>query len=231
MRVCLFDIDGTLIQSGGAGRAAMETALRDEFGIERVSYDVAYSGRTDRAIGRDLLRHHTLDDHDANWTRLRDAYLRALPASLRRHRGKILPGVIGLLQILDARADVVMGLLTGNVQSGAHAKLLHFGLHKHFVLGGYGDHHVDRDDVAREAHAEVVRHLNGRATPDRVWVIGDTPLDIQCARAIGAGVVAVATGWHPIEELRSQSPNLVLADLSDPDPVLELMFDDNVLTQ
>jgi phosphoglycolate phosphatase-like HAD superfamily hydrolase len=220
MHVCLFDIDGTLLSSGGAGKAAMEAALREEFGLEAIRVQVPYSGRTDRAIGRDLLRLHGLEESPRSWQRLRDGYLGRLPECLERHQGRVLPGIAALLEHLAARDNVAVGLLTGNVRAGARLKLGHYGLFHHFAFGGFGDEHFERDDVAHEALAEVRRHLNGDVLLDRIWVIGDTPLDVRCARTIGAKVVAVATGLHPLEELEAADPDLLLADLSDPTPLL-----------
>src|SRR5215469_162437 len=218
MHICLFDIDGTLIASGGAGKAALEAALTEEFGITRIIDKLQLSGRTDRAIIRDLFRLHVIEDTPENHTRLRDAYLRHLPSHL--HVGRVLPGIAELLAHLTERDDVAIGLLTGNVRAGAKVKLGYFGLFDYFAFGGYGDHYLDRDDVAREALAEVRRELNGSVHPERIWVVGDTPLDIRCARAIGARAVAVATGWHRVEELAEHAPDLLLTDLSDAEPLL-----------
>ncbi len=181
MYVCLFDIDGTLISSGGAGKAALEAALAEEFGITRPVEKLQLSGRTDRAIIRDLFRMHVIDETAENLRRLTAAYLRLLPSCLRQNDGRVLPGVAELLLRLRDREDVLVGLLTGNVRDGARVKLGHFGLHEHFPFGGFGDLHFDRDDVAREALAEVKRLLNGTADPGRIWVVGDTPLDVRCA--------------------------------------------------
>lgn len=218
MHICLFDIDGTLIASGGAGKAALEAALAEEFGIPRVMDKLQLSGRTDRAIIADLFRLHVIDDTPENHERLRDAYLHHLPNHL--HLGRVLPGIAELLDHLAERQDVAIGLLTGNVRAGAKVKLGFFGLYDYFAFGGYGDHHLDRDDVAREALAEVRRQFNGSVQPERIWVIGDTPLDIRCARSIGARAVAVATGWHSLTELAEHQPDLLLADLSNPVPLL-----------
>jgi phosphoglycolate phosphatase-like HAD superfamily hydrolase len=220
MHVCLFDIDGTLIASGGAGKAALEAALADEFGITQLIEKLQLSGRTDRAIVADLFRMHVIDDTPGNRERLVAAYLRHLPASLRRCSGRVLPGIAPLLQQLAGRGDVAVGLLTGNLRAGARVKLGHFGLFDYFAFGGYGDDHLDRDDVARAALAEVRRRLNGTVDLGRLWVVGDTPLDIACARAIGARVAAVATGWHSREELAGHAPDLLLPDLADPTPLL-----------
>jgi phosphoglycolate phosphatase-like HAD superfamily hydrolase len=216
MRTILFDIDGTLVRTGGAGKAAMEAALCEEFGISLNAEEIPYSGRTDLAIGRDLLAAHGLDPTDANRARLVEAYLSRLPHYLGRIPGRVCPGVVELLAALRQRTDTVLGLLTGNVRRGAERKLGHYGLWGHFAVGGFGDDHADRDDVARAALGEVERHVGGKVNPADVWVIGDTPLDVKCARAIGARAVAVATGWHALEDLQASEPDLALADLSDP---------------
>ena len=220
MHVCLFDIDGTLIASGGAGKAALEKALATEFGITKLIDKLQLSGRPDRAILRDLFRLHVIDDTPENWRRITEAYLRELPACLAASRGCVLPGNAELLQQRHGRADVAVGLLTGNIRAGARVKLGHFGLYDYFAFGGFGDHHFDRDDVAREAWDEIHRRFNGSVAAERVWVIGDTPLDVRCARCIGARAVAVATGWHSRDELAAHAPDLLLTDLSDPQPLL-----------
>jgi phosphoglycolate phosphatase-like HAD superfamily hydrolase len=221
MKVILFDIDGTLISTGGAGKAALEMALSREFGIGTPIEKLSLSGRTDRAILRDLFGLYQLDESPITWQRLREGYLRHLPECLARVTGRVLPGVAALLDQLRDREDVAVGLLTGNMRAGARLKLGHYDLHEHFEFGGYGDEHLDRNDVAREAWAEVQLRFNECVRAEDVWVIGDTPLDVRCARAIGAKAVAVTTGWHSREELAASGPDLLLTDLSDPLPLLE----------
>lgn len=215
MNVLLFDIDGTLIDAGGAGQAAMEDALAEEFGARKPVTGIHTAGRTDRAIAMDLFRFHDVEVNDVHWSRYTSSYFRLLPNSLRTRSGSVLPGVITLLDQLRGRDDVLLGLLTGNFAAGARLKLAHYGLADHFSLGGYGDAHLDRDDVAREAFQLVKGRL-----PDleshRVWVIGDTPSDIRCGRAIGAKVLAVGTGIFSAKDLEQHKPDLVLNDLSDP---------------
>ncbi len=223
MIAVLFDIDGTLLASGGAGKAALESAFTDVFGIA-LRVQIPYSGRTDRAIGRDLLRLHDVDPSDENWHRLLARYLARLPDSLNSHQGRVLPGILALLETLQKREDVALGLLTGNVHAGARVKLGHYGLFEHFAFGGFGDHHFDRDDVAREALAAVQTHVHPQMPVERIWVIGDTPLDVRCARAIGAKVAAVATGLHSVEQLRETAPDVTLADFADPSPFLALLL-------
>jgi phosphoglycolate phosphatase-like HAD superfamily hydrolase len=227
MYVCLFDIDGTLLSSGGAGKAAMEAALLEEFGLPQLRKQVQYSGRTDRSIMRDLLHSHAVEDVPHHLERLIAGYLRRLPDCLHGHEGRVLPGIAELLEILVQREDVAVGLLTGNLRAGARVKLGHYGLFDFFGFGGFGDHHWERDDVAREALAAVRDHHGHDIMPENIWVIGDTPLDISCARAIGARVAAVATGWHSLEELAACKPDLLLADLADPRPLLELLVAQN----
>ncbi len=222
MIACLFDIDGTLLASGGAGKAALETAFTEVFGIP-LRVQIPYSGRTDRAISRELMQAHDVEPSPEHWQRLQSAYLARLPESLNRHDGRVLPGILNLLATLQARGDVAIGLLTGNIRAGARVKLGHFGLFDHFAFGGFGDQHFDRDDVAREALAEARSHLKTHILPERVWVIGDTPLDIRCARAINAKVAAVATGLHTCDQLREAKPDVTLQDLSDPAPFLSLL--------
>jgi phosphoglycolate phosphatase len=219
MIVCLFDIDGTLLSSGGAGKAALESAFTEDLGVP-LTARVSYAGRTDRAIIRDLLQQHGLEETPERFERLLAGYLRRLPASLCHHRGCVLPGIETLLGELRRRDDVALGLLTGNMRAGARAKLGHFGLFEHFRFGGFGDQHFDRDDVAREALAAVRAHGHADVEPGNIWVIGDTPLDVQCARAIGARALAVATGMHTVEELTAAQPDVVVPDLADPSPLL-----------
>lgn len=215
MHVVLFDIDGTLITTGRAGMDAIFDVIREDFGVGTLRGNISFSGRTDRGIARELLEMHDLPSTEEHWEKLRAGYLRRLPEYLATRQGRVLPGVHSLLDVLKARRDIVLGLLTGNVRAGAHAKLSHYGLWDHFAFGGFGDHHHDRDHVAGAAVEAAREHLGRDVVRDRVWVIGDTPLDVRCARSIGARAVAVATGGHPREELTAAQADFVLDDLTD----------------
>lgn len=212
MRVLLFDIDGTLIRSGGAGKAAMEAGLRTAFGVPVVRDQVPYSGRTDFGIARELLTLHGVEPTDDHVHQLHRAYLGHLPAMLKRRGGEVLPGIEAALR--GERQGAVVGLLTGNIRAGAEVKLRHFGLWDHFPFGGFADGLDDRDDVARRALAEAERHVGRPIDPADVWVIGDTPLDVKCARAIGAKAVVVQTGWHHRDELVACGPDHLLPDFT-----------------
>src|SRR5471030_2413264 len=126
MIAVLFDIDGTLLASGGAGKAALESAFTEAFGVS-LRAEVPYAGRTDRATARDLLQAHEIEHTLENWHKLQAAYLARLPESLNRHNGRVLPGILALLQALQQRSDIAIGLLTGNIRAGARVKLGHFG--------------------------------------------------------------------------------------------------------
>jgi phosphoglycolate phosphatase-like HAD superfamily hydrolase len=222
MHVCLFDIDGTLIHTRGAGMAALREGLREAFGVIEPTDQVAVHGRTDRGITRDLFRHHAINDRPEHWEKFREAYLRVLPGTLAQRPGTVLPGIVALLETLSGRGDVALGLLTGNTKEGARIKLAHYGLDRYFEFGGFGDNHFERDDVAREALAAVTGRFNGSVDLARVWVIGDTPIDVGCGRAIGARTIAVATGNHTWDELAAARPDHLVADFSDPTPLLAL---------
>ena len=215
-----FDIDGTLLLTGGAGARSFMHTFAEDFGVPSLSDEVLFAGRSDRAIAMDLFTLHGIDPSEENWQRFASGYLGRLKSAIPDTRGGILPGVQELLDRLDAQTHVVLGLITGNLQRGAEEKLKWYGLHEYFRCGGYGDTHVDRSQIAREALEDGLRHaqeceLDTSHQPPRIVVVGDTPNDVRCARAIGAVAVAVATGTKSMEELSSEEPDLVLEDLSD----------------
>ena len=216
MAVILFDIDGTLIRTVGAGKAAMQSALRKSFALTELSDRVPFAGRTDPAIMRDLLAEHGVEVTPGHVQRLAEAYLANLPAALDAHGGEVCAGVRELLDAIGRDGRHAVGLLTGNMKRGAERKLGYFDLWKRFPRGGgFGDVHLERDDVARDAVTTLGESLGRELDPAEVWVVGDTPLDVQCARAVGANAVAVATGWHAVEELRESGAEQVVADLRD----------------
>lgn len=226
MHVCLFDIDGTLLNTGGAGQAAMEAAMREQFGEREPVAGISYAGRTDRGIIQDIFRFYGLELSEDVRATFIAAYLRHLPAELACRPGLILPGVVELLSHLHKRDDVTLGLLTGNLLEGARRKLQHHGLDDYFdfALGAFGDEHVDRDDVARAALAVLSKHapIADRMSLERLWVIGDTPADVRCARAIGAKALAVATGIYSRDELEGSGPDRLVDSFEDAEAVLDL---------
>lgn len=222
--IILFDIDGTLLSSAGAGKTALEKGMASKFGIGHIVDGLSLSGRTDKGILHDLLRLHGIPYSQESYQKMLQAYLEFLPECLNTGQGKILPGISDILAALKKREDCAVGLLTGNLRKGAKIKLGHFGIDQHFEFGGFGDHHLGRDDVAREALQEIQTKFGKDYPTHKIWVLGDTPLDIQCARAIGAKVLAVATGWHRSDELESYKPDLLFQDLTSTSQVLESLL-------
>ena len=208
----LFDIDGTLIHAAGAGRIALTQALATEFGVAEPIFEVGLAGRTDRAIASEALKHNGLEDDDGSFDRYLGAYFRKLPEVLQNTGGRVLPGVVDLLVALRSRPEVALGLLTGNAEKSAWIKLQHFGLDHFFFGGAFGDHYPDRNDVARSAQRNFAEHLDPSGV---VWVVGDTPADIRCARAIGARAIAVSAGFSDSAELEAAEPDVLLEDLRD----------------
>jgi phosphoglycolate phosphatase-like HAD superfamily hydrolase len=225
MHICFLDIDGTLVSTGGAGQAAFVVTLDKDYGIrDATSSGVSFAGRSDRAIAADLLALHGLEPTPELWQDFRAAYVRRLAEVLPIYKGRVLPGVVPLLETLAQRGDTALGLITGNVAQAAEHKLRHYELWDWFSFGGYGDEHPDRNDIAAAALAAGRIHLNG--TPHReLVVIGDTPNDIRCARSIGARCVAVPTGNTSIDALRSAEPDVLVETLEDSAPILKL-FDE-----
>lgn len=226
MRIALFDIDGTLLASGGAGRRAMERALREVFGgVGPAGY--AYDGKTDRQIVRELMRGDGHDEAtiDAGMPRVFARYLEGLRAEASSASIRALPGVLAVLDALEGREDVVLGLLTGNIVDGAAMKLGAVGLDvARFRVAAYGSDHEHRPELPRIAR-ERAEHTLGRAVPrDALVVIGDTPLDIGCAHAQGARAIAVATGRFSTDALAAHGPAAVLADLADVERVVETIL-------
>ena len=223
MNIVFFDIDGTLINTGGAGKDAMITAVQKQSGKEDFPANLLVSGSSDRGIGRELFERHGISETDENWEAFIGLYLSQLRENLPQRPGRVLPGVRPLVESLHARKDVLLGLITGNVRASAELKLRHFELWDFFHFGGYGDHHADRDEIARDAMTSADQHANGNLVPDRVCVIGDTPNDVKCARAIGATAIAVATGVFSVDQLSPAKPDVLLADLSQTDAILSLL--------
>ncbi|MBL8998038.1 MAG: haloacid dehalogenase-like hydrolase [Gemmatimonadales bacterium] len=225
MRVVLFDIDGTLLLSGGAGRLAMEAALRQEFGtVGPDSY--RYDGKTDRLIVRETMRLEGFDDRtiDQRMPAVMALYLEGLRAALANgaRRAYTLPGVQAIVDAVDAADDLVLGLLTGNVVEGAELKLSAAGLApRRFRVGAFGSDHEDRPMLPAFARDRASALLGEQVPGERLVIIGDTPADVQCGRGVGARAIAVATGGFTVEELNAHAPAAAFRDLTETERVLD----------
>lgn len=215
VKLVLFDIDGTLIRTGGAGVKAFARAFATEFGIADGTEKLKFAGRTDFSLVREFFLHNQIEPSTENFQRFFGGYLHWLDKIILECESEILPGVMEFM--VDLRAlpqPPLIGLLTGNIQRGAQIKLNHLKLWEEFVFGGFADDHEDRDCIAAIARRRGEDLLKQKLQDNEVLVIGDTPLDIRCARAINARVLAVATGASPVEDLQKHKPDFVVEDLT-----------------
>ena len=216
-RLVLFDIDGTLVQSGRAGVRGMNLAFEQLYGREGALDALPIAGRTDRAIVIDAMRGLGMDPTDAAIAALRDAYIERLRVEITRqvpdHPSRVLPGVGPLLDRLDAEPGVLTALLTGNFHLGAAVKLGHFGLWDRFRFGAFGDDHTDRRALVPVAVQRARDAGYPEPPPDRIVIIGDTPSDVDCAKAYGARAIGVVTGPFDRAALEAAGADLVVDTL------------------
>jgi len=220
-RLLLFDIDGTLVHAGGAGRRSIERALREHCGeLDGALAHLRLDGMTDRLIVREALAALGRPFDDALCDRILARYVELLAEEIHRPGYRVLPGVAELLETL-ARRGAFVGLCTGNVSTGARIKLGRGGLDRYFDWSADGVNGFAADGEARERIVEAVlgraaRRLGRPFHGREAMVIGDTPRDVAAARAAGVPVLAVATGRFSAEELRASGPDLVAETLGDP---------------
>lgn len=220
-RLLLFDVDQTLVRTLGAGRHAMMRGVGRLLGVENPTEALHFDGRTDRGIFLEALERHGAPE--SMYAAAIEAYLEELPTSLRATDGAILPGVSELLDALETQTAAV-GLATGNVQRGAQLKLGHFGLWDRFLAGGFGDDSIIRSEVVQRGVERLAEASGAHADPRQTVVIGDTPLDVEAARAVGARCLAVATGSYDVASLEEAGADWALEDLSNTAGVLERLL-------
>lgn len=215
--VVLFDVDGTLITCGGAGRHAVRAAFAELCGRDDVC-EFPFDGGTDRAIARRGLMNAGREPTDEAIDALLACYLRHLPGALERSDGyRVLPGVEALLDAIRSAEGLAIGLGTGNVEAGARAKLRPGGIDAHFTFGGFGCDHEERPRLLEAGARRGAAQLGVPREACRVVIVGDTPKDVSAAHAIGAECVAVATGSHDRSSLLDASPRAILDDLCAPE--------------
>lgn len=216
----LFDIDGTLISSGGAGEFAINMAIRDMFGVESGLDGIDIAGRTDKLITEKVFKKYGVELTPEKSTQFLDTYLAYLSQELPRRKGRLLPGILELLTALKSRPYVALALLTGNLVRGAELKLTHFDVWHYFEFGAFADDHHDRNQLGPVAQARAVERHGNQFSPARTFILGDTRHDIECGKVIGAVTVAIATGNHTAEELAPYHPDFLFENLSDVPAVL-----------
>ena len=223
-KLILFDIDGTLLASGGAGQRALRLAIRERFGDgDLARFEIA--GRTDSGIARQVLARHGIEPTAFAISELLERYLRFLEGELPKTDiavGRVLPGILPLLDRLIAHPDVALGLLTGNLERGAEMKLTHYGLWSYFKFGAYADDHHDRNELGKFARLRAREKHGVEFANSDVFILGDTPHDIACARAIDAKAVAIATGDYSFEQLANHQPDFLFHDLGDIEKALAI---------
>jgi phosphoglycolate phosphatase len=215
-QLILWDIDGTILHSGGAGMKALHAALHSVFGVSGSLEGIDFAGRTDPWIMRQILLRFGIEDSQANRTRFIDGYIGALPAILESSDARVLPGILEILLRAAGHPGVVQGLLTGNLRRGAQAKLGFHGLWDYFPIGAFADDSEIRNELGPHALRRAQGYWGLEFPAERVWIVGDTPHDIHCARAFGARVLAVATGGSSVSDLAAHGPDAVLGHLGDP---------------
>jgi phosphoglycolate phosphatase-like HAD superfamily hydrolase len=217
VKVLLVDVDQTLINTGGAGLRALDRACIKLFGLEKAMEGIPPHGKTDPAIVREILRNKlgSPNPNDSEIASILEAYILFLKEEVRESPTyRVLPGILPLLEAMNKRDDVILGLATGNIEVGARIKLDRGGLNPYFSFGGFGSDSENRTDLVRKA-AEKATYKNGGAiAPANILVIGDTPLDIEAGKRCGFKTVGVATGNYSVEQLRASGATIALTDLA-----------------
>jgi len=219
----LFDIDQTILHSGGAGEKALTLALRDRFGREETLDNIEIAGKTDVWIAHRIFEAHGIEPRPENVDRFLNGYLEYLKTELGRNDGRLLPGFPQILHALAHLPHVAVGLLTGNLRRGAELKLGHYGVLDHFSFGAFADDSHERNLLGPFARKRAAEAHGTDFQPADIYIIGDTPHDIACAKAIDARGVGVATGHYSRAALEAAGADFVFDDLSDVDGVIRTL--------
>ena len=214
IRLVLFDIDGTLILTGGAGMKAFAEAFAEAFDLPHATESIEFAGRTDRGLAYEVFRSNQIEPTQENFERFTEAYTQRLAKYLTADNTQPLPGVVELLDAIEAMtAPPVLGLLTGNLPLGAELKLTHYHLWHRFEFGAFGDTTEDRNKIAQSAFEDAQGQFPN-LRPTEILIIGDTPADIHCAQSINARVLAVATGGYTEAQLAEHQPTYLAPELT-----------------
>ena len=216
VRLILFDIDGTLIHTHGAGVKAFEKVFKSEFKIDNAINGISFAGRTDTSLIREILVKNKLDGTKKNFDRFFESYYFWLDYYLCKCHGEICRGIWNFInQIMNLSTPPILGLLTGNVRLGAEIKLRHFQLWEYFTLGAFADDSEDRNQLAAIAKTRAEKFMEDNLASEEIVVVGDTVLDIQCAQFIKAKCLAVATGGNTLDQLVKLQPTWAVNNLDE----------------
>jgi len=219
IRLVLFDIDGTLVHTGGAGTKAFSHTFASIFGLKHGAERMKFAGRTDVNLVREFFQIHGVPESQENFQQFFENYVFWLEHIVAQSTGGQCEGITDFIAgLLALPQPPMLGLLTGNIQLGAEIKLRRFGLWDHFVMGGFADDHEDRNHIAVAALQRARRILDPHLQPQEVVVIGDTPFDVRCGKFIGAKTLAVATGGSKYSELTPHAADWTVEDLTQIDP-------------
>ena len=224
MNVILFDIDGTLVHTAGSGKDAMNRAFEEIFDVANGLGGILLAGQTDPKIILDAFKKHKMEWDEVKVEAFKRRYFVRLQEEFRIHRPlrRMMPGFPPLLEKLATLPQTHLGLLTGNWKLGAQTKLEHFGLWKYFEFGAFADDDLDRNKLVPHAIRRAAELFGRHPKSDRVFVVGDTPRDVECARPHGATAIAVATGDYSLDVLRASNPDFLFKDLSDEEAFLRI---------
>ncbi|MBM4144844.1 MAG: HAD family hydrolase [Nitrospira sp.] len=220
MRLVLFDIDGTLIDSGGAGVRSLDLALKDLFSIENGFHGISMAGKTDTQIIKEGIIKHGLSASGTIDAVIK-AYLNYLRREINNDRKHVKPGIYEALKELKPLQNLGLGLLTGNIEQGARIKLEPFRLNEYFPAGAFGSDDEDRNNLLPIALKRFEELFQQKIEPDNCIIVGDTPRDVECAHIYGAMCIAVATGPYSYNDLIEAGADYVVQDLSDRNALLQ----------
>jgi phosphoglycolate phosphatase len=222
-RLLLFDIDGTLVNTGGAGIHALKIVIKNRYGTDDDLGDIEIAGKTDSNITADILKKYNVAQTAGNIDSFLNEYVDLLRNLLPKLDGRVLPGIREILTRMKVKPDRVLGLLTGNVERGAKLKLQRYDLWDFFEFGAFADDHHDRNQLGQFARARAQEKHGHEFDAARIDVIGDTGHDIACGKVFGARTIAVATGGWSRQKLSALQPDFLFDDLSNVDEVIRTL--------
>jgi len=222
-KLLLWDIDGTILHTGKAGETALGRAMKKLHGVDRGLQGLEIAGRTDKWIVEQLLKLEGKSSGAHEVAQFLEVYVELLAEELPLRNGGLHPGVLGILEEAHRRPELVQALLTGNIEKGARLKLTRYGVNHFFDFGAFADDSAVRNELGPHAKKRAKERHGEEFSPERIFVIGDTPHDVACARAIGAKAIAVATGAFTPEQLRACGADAVFTDLGHPKAFFDLL--------